>query len=233
MQARRPSHAAQLSFHVVEACKKGRLALAAGLLAALVVAAPAHAASIAVGGSCYLDTDMIIVTGIGFTPRADVTYAFDGVASGFGSADPAGDVSQQVPAPALPAGTIEHTYNLTATDQSNLTNVGTVPVRVTRLTATLSPQKARPSRRIRFAVHGMPPGVELYLHYVYKGRSRATVPLGKPSSPCGILVVKRRFFPMRNPHVGTWTFQFDDKKSYSPNTRPAVRGSVVLFHSGH
>ena len=66
MQARRPSHAAQLTFHVCGGLLEGRLALAVGLLAALAVAAPAHAASIAVGGSCYLDTDMIIVTGIGF-----------------------------------------------------------------------------------------------------------------------------------------------------------------------
>ena len=215
----------------MEASLTGRVALAAALVAALFAAASARAASIAVGGPCYLDSDMIMVTGTGFTPSAGVSYSFDGVTSGSGAADAGGNISQPISAPVLPPDILEHVYNLTATDQSNLSNTGSVQVRVTQLTATLTPQRARPSRRIRFSVHGMPPGVQLYLHYVYRGRSRATVSLGKPAAPCGVLNVRKRFFPMRNPHTGTWIFQFDDKKTYSAANRPAIRGKVQLFRT--
>ena len=208
-----------------------RSVVAATLLAAVLAAAPAKAASVAVGGACYLDSDKIAVTGTGFSPNTTVSYAFDGVASSSGAADGAGNINQPIDAPVLAPDTLEHVYNLTVTDQSNLANVGSVQVRVTQLTATLTPQKARPTRKIRFSVHGMPPGAPLYLHYVFHGHSRATVLLGKPSAPCGVLNVRKRFFAMRHPHVGTWIFQFDDKKSYSAATRPAIRGKVVLFHT--
>jgi hypothetical protein len=201
------------------------------LAASLFAAASARAATIAVGGPCYLDSDKIMVTGSGFTPGGTVDLKFDGVTNGSAIADGAGNISQQVSAPVLDPTTLEHSYSLTGIDENTLGAAGPVQVRVTQLTATLTPQKARPSRRIRFSVHGMPPGVPLYLHYVYKGRSRATVKLGSPSAPCGVLNVRRRFFPMRNPHTGTWIFQFDDKKSYSAANRPAIRGKVVLFHT--
>jgi hypothetical protein len=195
----------------------------------LVPAAPASAATIAVSAPCFLDTDPITVTGNGFTPGAAVNYAFDGVASASGAADAAGNVSQQIPAPVLPADTLEHTYTLTGTDQTNLANVGSTQVTVTQLTAGISPQEARPSRKIKFNVRGMPPGVQVYLHYVFHGRSRGTVSLGKPAAPCGTLSVRRRFFPFDHPSVGIWTFQFDNKKRYSSSSRPAIRGKVQIF----
>jgi hypothetical protein len=202
-------------------------AVAVGLLAA----APARAATLAVNAPCFLDTDLITVTGSGFTPGAPISYAFDGVTSASGAADGSGNITQQIAAPVLPVGTPSHVYNLTGTDQVNLANVGTTQVTVTQLTATLSPTRARPSHKVKFNVRGMPPGVQLYLHYVFHGRSKADVALGKPKAPCGTLSVKRRFFPFRHPKLGIWTFQFDDQKRYSKNSRPAIRGKVQLYRT--
>jgi hypothetical protein len=184
-----------------------------------------------VNGTCFLDSDMLGVSGSGFTPGAAVSYAFDGVASASGSADTSGNIAQQIAAPVLPVDSVEHTYNLTGTDQSNLANVASTQVTVTKLTASLTPQRARPRRKIKFNVRGMPPGVTVYLHYIYRGRPMATVTLGKPKAPCGTLSVRRRFFPFDNPRVGIWIFQFDHKRSYSSHTRPAIRGKVQIYHS--
>jgi hypothetical protein len=204
-------------------------AIVTALALGLAAAAPARAATVAVNAPCFREGDPIGLTGNGFTPGAPVNYAFDGVGSDSGTADAAGNVSQQIEAPVLPSGTIQHTYNFTATDQANLANVATTPVLVTALTATISPTQARPSRKIKFNVRGMPPGVQVYLHYVFHGRSRGTVSLGKPAAPCGTLSVKRRFFPFNHPKVGVWTFQFDNAKRYSSSSRPAIRGKVQIY----
>ena len=125
----------------------GIAAVAAALVVGLAAAAPAGAATIALNGACFLESDTITVSGSGFTPGAPVNYAFDGVTQTTGDADAAGNVAQQVPAPVLPIPSVVSTYNVTATDQSNLQNVGTTQVTITKLTASLSPQKAPPRRR--------------------------------------------------------------------------------------
>jgi hypothetical protein len=207
----------------------GIAAVATALVAGLAAAAPAGAATIALNGACFLETDTITVSGSGFTPGAPVNYAFDGVTQATGNADAAGNVAQQVPAPVLPIDSEVSTYNVTATDQSNLQNVGTTQVTITKLTASLSPQKARPRRKIKFNVRGMPPAVTVYLHYVFHGRSRATVTLGRPNAPCGTLTKRRRFFPFDHPSVGIWTFQFDNSRRYSSRSRPAIRGRIQIY----
>jgi hypothetical protein len=210
----------------------GIAALAAALLAGLAAAASAGAATIAVNGACFLDSDTITVSGSGFTPGAPVTYAFNGVTQANGNADQAGNVSQQIGAPVLPIDSVVTTYNLTATDQSNLANVGTAQVTITKLTASLSPEKnVRPQRKIKFNVRGMPPAVTVFLHYVFHGRSRATITLGRPDAPCGTLTKRRRFFPFDHPSVGVWIFQFDNSRRYSSKSRPAIRGKIQIYRA--
>ena len=209
----------------------GRAAFAAAILAGLWIAVPARAATIAVNGPCFVVGDSITASGGGFSPGAAVSYSFDGVGSGSGAADGAGNVSTQLFAPPIDANAVVHTFNLTATDQNNLANVASVPVTVTKLTATIDPQRAKPARKVRFSIRGLQPGRQVYLHYVLHRRARATVALGKPSPPCGSLVVRRRFFPMATPSVGTWYFQFDESRRYSSATRPAVRGKVLLYRA--
>ena len=192
-------------------------------------AAEANAATIGVNGACFIEGGQLVAAGNGFTPGGPVNYTFDGALSASGVADAAGNVSQPLTAPTLSGNTIQHTYSLAAQDQTNPANAGTASVTVTKLTATLKPRRAKPSRKVKFGIHGMPPGVTVYLHYVFHGKSRATRKIGKPSAPCGTLTVRKRFFPMRHPKTGNWTFQFDNKKRYSASTRPAIRGQVLIF----
>ena len=204
------------------------VALVAGLAAA---ASAGAAASVAVNGTCFIEQEQIGTSGAGFTPGAQVAFAFDGVAAEFGSADLGGSIMQQLTAPQLDSGVLVHTFNLTATDQNNPANVGSVPVTVTRFGAAIHPAQARPGHRVKFSIRGMPPGKQVYLHYVLHRHLKLTVALGTPAGPCGTLTVKRRYFPLHRPAAGTWSLQFDQKKSYSSATRPAIRGRVLLFRS--
>jgi hypothetical protein len=202
---------------------------AAVATAAFGTVAQADAATIGVNGACFIEGGQITAAGNGFTPGGPVNYTFDGQLSASGVADGAGNVSQALVAPTLTGTTIQHTFSLAAQDQTNPANAATASVTVTKLTATLKPRRARPSKKIKFGIYGMPPGATVYLHYVFHGKSRATRKLGKPKAPCGTLTVRKRFFPMSRPKAGTWTFQFDNKKKYSAATRPAIRGQVLIF----
>ena len=202
---------------------------AAVATAAFGSAAEANAATIGVNGACFIEGGQVVAAGNGFSPGGPVNYSFDGALSASGVADPGGNVNQTLVAPTLTGSTIQHTYSLAAQDQTNPANAATASVTVTKLTATLKPRRAKPARKVKFGIHGMPPGRTVWLHYVFHGKSRATKKIGKPEAPCGTLTVRKRFFPMSHPKTGTWTFQFDNKRKYSASNRPAIRGQVLIF----
>jgi len=200
-------------------------------LAALGATAEAQASTLAVDAPCYLENAPISASGTGFTAGGPVNFSFDGQLSASGNADPAGNVAQPLTAPILPGTTLQHTFNLAAQDQTNPAAAATAPVTVTKLAATVKPQRAKPTRRVRFGIHGMAPGRTVWLHYVFHGKQRARVRMGKAKAPCGALTVRKRFFPIRRPAVGTWTFQFDESKRYSKHSLPRIRGPVTIFRT--
>jgi hypothetical protein len=200
-------------------------------LAALGGTSEAQASTLAVNAPCYLEQEPISAMGTGFTPSGPVNFSFDGQLASSGTADPAGNFTQQLTAPLLPGSTLQHTFSLAAQDQTNPALAATAAVTVTKLAATVKPQRAKPTRKVRFGIHGMPPGQPIYLHYVFHRKQRARVKLGTAKAPCGTLNVRKRFFPMRRPSIGTWTFQFDNKKRYSKSTLPRIRGPVTIFQT--
>ena len=200
-------------------------------LAALGGTSDAQASTLAVDAPCYLENSPVSATGTGFTAGGPVNFSFDGQLSASGNADPAGNFTQPLTAPLLPGSTLQHTFSLAAQDQTNPALAATAAVTVTKLTATVKPRRARPTRKVRFGIHGMPPGQPIYLHYVFHRKQRARVKMGTAKAPCGTLSVRKRFFPMRRPAVGTWTFQFDNQKRYSKSTLPRIRGPVTIFRT--
>jgi hypothetical protein len=205
----------------------------AAAIAGLAVAggaANAQAAAVAVDATCYLSGTPVTATGAGFTAGGAVNFAFDGQLSGSGVADGAGNITQPLTAPVLASGTFQHTYSLAAQDQTNPALAATVPVNVTKRVATVVPHKARPKRKVKFGIHALDPGKPVYLHYVFHGKQRYVKKMGTAKAPCGSLTVRRRFFPVNKPKVGTWTFQFDNRKRYSKHTQPQIRGPVTIFN---
>ena len=123
-------------------------------------AARRAAATVAVNGTCFIEQEQIGASGAGFTPRRP------------GGASPStvwqpssvprtwpGTSPQQLTAPQLDSGELEHTFNLTATDQNNLGNVGSVPGDRDPVRRRHPPARtARPGHRVKFSIRGMPPG---------------------------------------------------------------------------
>jgi hypothetical protein len=199
-------------------------------LAVLGGATEAHATTLAVDAPCYLSGGPINASGTGFTPGGPVNYSFDGQLSASGTADPAGNIAQPLTAPTLPPKTLQHNYSLAAQDQTNPALADTTGVLVTRRAVTITPHRSRPKRKVKFRIHGMPPGGPIWLHYVFHGKQRFRKKLGTAKAPCGTLTVRSRFFPINRPRVGTWTFQFDNKKRYSKRSQPRIRGPVTIFN---
>ena len=200
-------------------------------LAALGGASEAHASTVAVNAPCYLMGGPISASGTGFTPGGAVNFAFDGQLSSSGTADPAGNITAPLTAPLLPSGTHQHAFSLAAQDQTNPALAATTTVNVTDRIATVSPHRAKPSRKVKFGVYALNPNQPVWLHYVFHRKQRARVMLGTAHGPCGSLHARKRFIPMRHPSVGTWTFQFDNSKRYSKSTQPQIRGPVTIFRT--
>jgi hypothetical protein len=205
------------------------IALAVIGLAGLAGSSQAHAATVAVQFPCYISSAPISSSATGFTPGGPVNFSFDGQLSSSGVADGAGNLAQPLTAPILPPNIHQHTYSLAAQDQTNPAISATTQVSVTDGAATLSPSRARPRRKVRFGAWAMIPGRTVYLHYVFHGKQRYRKKLGKASPPCGKIVKRTRFFPVSKPRVGTWTFQFDNRKKYSKKTFPRTGFRVQIF----
>ena len=194
---------------------KMRLAAAAGVTAAALVApAGAHAATVAVQGACFATNAPVTVVGSGFTPGGPVTIG-GGV---FGStvADAAGNFSAQVTAPFV--GTVAPAaIPITATDATNpaLAAASQFPA-VARLFNTNAPLNGRPRQKTTWRFSGFAPGTAVYGHYRFHGRTIKNYRFGKPTGPCGTLVVRARRMPIpaRRIRRGTWTFQLDQRQHY-------------------
>jgi hypothetical protein len=200
-------------------------------LAVLGGTAEAQASTLSVDAACYLSGSPINASGAGFTPGGAVNFAFDGQRSASGTADTAGNITQPLTAPILPASTHEHAYSLAAQDQTNPALAATASVSVTDRVATVTPHRARPNRKVKFGIHALNPNQAVWLHYVFHGKQRYRKKLGTAKPPCGSLTARSRFFPVTRPRVGTWTFQFDNRKRYSRSTQPQIRGPVQIFNT--
>ena len=205
------------------------------LTALLAAAAPAAAApTLTPLKACYVSavseeqesSEAISLTGSGFTPGAAVDIAVDGNAAGRTTAGSDGTLVYGLSAPLQRSG--EREFTITATE------AGQVPAsavsRVTALSVTVKPKKAKATQKVTFTGRGFTEaGVPVYLHHMLRGRNRKTVKLATPTGPCGTFSVRRKQFPMRRPASGTWTFRFeqDAKWRLSP-VRPFFMIDVLV-----
>jgi hypothetical protein len=110
----------------------------------------------------------------------------------------------------------------------------TATSKVTALTATQSPQVPRTtSSPVRFRGRGFTDLTKpIYAHYVLHGKERQTVMIGKPFGDCGQFSVRRRQFPFKNPHTGTWWIQFDQEQAYNPQASSFTKLKIVVKKVG-
>jgi hypothetical protein len=197
----------------------------------IVAAAPAQAAPFLRNQlkPCYVsaqhnDREPVAINAGGFTPGATVAVSIDGVTQSSAIADANGDLHGQVQAPWLPAG--ERAFTLQLAEQANPVNTLVATPKVTALSVTTTPARARPSRRVLFSGRGFTEARPVFAHYLFRGRLRRTVRLAPAVGECGTFAVHARQIPLRHPHTGRWTVDFDQRHRYGD--RPPVRDRLIV-----
>jgi hypothetical protein len=197
---------------------------------ALLAPAAAGAATAAVDRACYLGdgSSVVVITGSGFAPDAEVQLQVAGGIVGIAAADAAGNVRTEFPVPAPPeSGASKHDRGYELALVAGATRA-TVAFRTARVVADFSPTSGSPQRlKVRFSAFGFAAGAPVgqsaptvYVHYVDpRGKLRRTVSLGRASGPCGTIkrTALRKLFPFE-PRRGTWTLQVDTNRVYRRGT---------------
>ncbi len=166
------------------------------------------------------------VTAAGFTPNSKVDLTIDGqpLEGSLGlQTDAAGGLAlpNLLPAPFVASG--KETFTVTLTEVGNPANTVSTTAKSTALGVTVKPTSARPSQRIRFKGLGFTEDKAIYAHYIHKGKVRKTVRMARRPRDCGFFRVRRRQIPIKNPGLGKWTLQFDQKKRFvDPAVTPIV-----------
>lgn len=189
------------------------VALACGAL----VPATARAAAVELNRACYLEGSQVGLSATGFAPGGTVQVRRGGTLIGSTKADDVGTVQARFDAPDLPRGRRESTPVVELSDGATRASTR---LPITRFHASFSPATGDPATMlVRFSVDGfglLDAQPDVYLHYVApNGKLRQTVDLGMARGVCGHLRTTnpRRLFPFKA-RPGTWTLQFDTRKSY-------------------
>jgi hypothetical protein len=194
--------------------------------AALVVPATSWGAAIGLvpAKSCYRSGEHVTLGGNGFTPNNSAAVALDGKQLGFASSNPQGLLLGRIT-----LGTIRGERNrvLTAVDQANQANVGTVTLHQSGVAVSVKPRKAGPGKRVRIKAYGFTGFRRLYAH-VRRGRFHRNVGLGRLTGNCRKLSRRVRVFSAAT-RPGIYKVQFDGKRRYSKKTTPAITYRVTIF----
>jgi hypothetical protein len=205
--------------------RRATTAVALTVALALVVAAPAEAATLTVAGSktCYRAGDALTLNGSGFTPGGQASITLDGQDLGAVPTDAAGNFSAPLNIGAL-KGVSKRT--LIATDAANPANVAQAQFLGSALAVTVKPRNGAAGRKLRIKASGFTTGKRLYAH-VLRGKYRHNVFIGKLKGPRRTAKVRRQVLP---PGLapGIYTVQFDTKRRYAKKTKVWVKFRVTV-----
>jgi len=217
------------------------LAISGALLIALAVPAGAKAAVTIeqLSKPCYVTAgtaanpqgEAIVIKAHGFTGSSLVDIAFDGEVLYPGrQTDANGDLGVLspliLPAPFIKKGSDE--FTMTLTEQGNPANTATVTGRHTALGVKVKPQRAKPSKKIRFSGAGFTQDKSVYAHYVFNGKLKKTVKMSGNPNACGEWKKRAKQIPVDDPSTGIWTVQFDQLKKYKNPAKTPDFNSVFV-----
>jgi hypothetical protein len=217
-----------------------RRVVPAGVLAcALTAPAAAHAApTLRQLDPCYVSAgpaeeqrQTVRLAAGGFTPNALVDVAVDGApvagVAGTQVAGPDGRLQGSIPAPYRRRG--QRRFTVTLTEQGTPANTVTARSRITALAVGVRPRQTVPTDQVRFSGRGFTGRGRVYAHYVFRGRVRKTVSMGRPKGACGVFSARRRQIPVR-PRRGVWLVQFDQRRTFTdPPQSIFVRLQIRVF----
>jgi hypothetical protein len=196
----------------------------------LALAVPAAASAATLSASplkrCYRSGEKVGLAGGAFPPGSPARSGGDGSSLGTAATDPSGAIP--------PGGTLtlaqrsgEKVKTVTATDNSNPANVGSLQLRVSAFAVGVRPRNGKPGARLRIKARGYLGRGTLRAHVV-KGRARRTVRVGRLKGACGSGTFRKRLFSRDTP-PGVYRVQFDTKRRYSRATREKITYSVRIF----
>jgi hypothetical protein len=210
-----------------------------GALAAVAAASPAAAAAVKTDECVRYVAGQPTMTIIGadFTPNGFVqlatvtkanptpaTFASSGV-------EPTGIFLKSALPPAFSSANRNlESFTLVAADNTNPAApiLAVTPFQVVRFGLTTKPAPKRPTSKVTYTARGFTPGKRVYIHFRFGGVTRRTVSLGIAKGPCGIASERMRALPTKA-RYGQWTTYTDQKKRFSPRTRPAWKDSFTIF----
>lgn len=204
---------------------RARLTAVASLVACLVAAGPAGAATLSADRGCYRESQRMVVTGTGFTPGAPVDVQRDGAPFGTLTANALGNVRGIGRAPVIDPSR-QRRFSLVARDRANPALAASVSPLATILEARVESAPGAKTKRRKIVARGFTEGRRLYLH-IRRGRSVRTLSLGKLGR-CGTKSLHKRIF-RSSAKVGIYTLQFDSRKRYSRNTVPRVTRLFQIY----
>jgi hypothetical protein len=210
--------------------RAGVCVLTAGLIAPAATVADAAVAAVptvSVGPACQLAGFGLTASLAGFTPGGTVHLSGEQL-SATGLADATGRVRVPFLAPMLPAaGPGSRSFTLTATDDGATPLTAATTFRVANFAFDTSSGTRPPRSRRRWSFSGLTPGRPVYGHFRFGGRTRGTYRFGVAAGPCGELTVKAPGIVStgRIP-AGRWSVQIDQRKAYSPATKPRMTGAT-------
>jgi hypothetical protein len=158
------------------------------------------------------------VTAAGFTPNAAVAFSINGSPVPGGTTTPAGAYATPPTAlfaPPQPSKNVQ-TVTLSASDAGGLTASRTM--KVVKL-GVVVPDRAKPSRRVKYRVFGFQPGKRVYLFVRRGGKTKGRFTIGKPKGDCGTLTKKLRYMPLRHWSTGNYEYWYTQNRKYSKQTR--------------
>ena len=196
----------------------------------LLLAAPAGAATLDAGKSCYYNNGLARLSGSGFAPDSAITFTVNGrTINQSVTTNSAGDVLV----------TYEPTHTNTerklvirATDSEDTSARTTIYVtRKRRVTANPDSSSNVRTWEAVLRLFGFGRG-RAFIHYQNpNGVLKKTVRLGRLHGPCGRLETeKRRVMPFDNPQFGRWRLQFDTSRRYDPDRKRKRVIPVRVFH---
>ncbi|HEY5197866.1 MAG TPA: hypothetical protein VIJ51_12655 [Solirubrobacteraceae bacterium] len=210
--------------------------LRVGLLAAVLLAAPASAQDagpvITTARACYLAKQQVALAGTGFGPGDTYSVTLDHTLLGTGTVNPDTTISGSLSSGTLGKGVGEVLHRIIVSDGTLQARVG---FHVSAFDASFAPGVGDPrSLRVRYTVNAIgfsaPQGSIVWVHYLNAaGHLKRSVAIGRTKGVCGSLhrSILHRLFPFRAT-PGTWRLQFDLEQGYSPKTRPRIVRDVAV-----
>jgi hypothetical protein len=209
-----------------------------GAAAAVLISTPAFAQQVTLAdlAPCYVSAQLdpkqreqVKVAAGGFTPLSKVDIYVDETLQTTADVTFNGTAIGTVPAPFVESG--QRPFTLRVAERDNPDHTITKSSIVTAFSVEQSPKQAKTDRRVRFLGRGFTqPFRYVFAHYVFAGRSRKTVQIAYPQSPCGTFSVHRKQFPFKKkPNVGSWTIQFDQEPQYNSFAPTQVRMTIKVM----